>query len=149
MKNVILICLIFLFNSCLTVKSKGITNSETASNMIFKKINFVEKQFLRYEKGKKADFSQIEKIVNLSNIIPKNWSGNWSGIVYIPNKNIIKKWKKWYFNNKDFFYFEPNNDYLLKLHLSEKERYNVIFIKTKDGLVRNSLSFQCLCEIKI
>jgi hypothetical protein len=118
------------------------SNKISASEQVLNKIEYIENQFNKYKKDKKADFiKEINEIVNLSEIVPeeKHFTGS-DYIIYIPTQKNIDSWKEWHTNNIDNFYYSPDDRLLIDLKISESVRNEIIFIKTTKGIIRNSLS---------
>jgi hypothetical protein len=126
--------------SCSSTKYKIPENINSASDLLLHKIEFTEHQLTLYENGKKADFSEVNILVNLSTIEVENWEGNWSGTSYIPNRGNINNWKEWFKKNKENLYFNPNNQCLINTKISKKQRKNIIFLKTNSNELRSSIS---------
>ncbi|WP_442265003.1 hypothetical protein ACSIGC_11705 [Tenacibaculum sp. ZS6-P6] len=102
----LLVILIVLF--CVSCSSNRYTVEikNNPSTEILNRINFIEKQWLNFNNGKKANFSLVEDIVNLSGISTEKWDGSWIGIQYTPSKKEILKWREWYNLNKGRFYYQ-------------------------------------------
>lgn len=150
MKPLKIIFIVFLFISCSSLNKTNKILS--ASDAVLAKIELIESQVKLYQNDKKADFiKEVNEIVNLSGIAPteKHYTGS-DYIIYIPTNENIDSWKEWYLNYKNEFYYSPNNSCLINLNISEPVRKEVIFIKTKLGEMKNSLTSnqELLCKNK-
>lgn len=102
----LLVILIVFFSVSCSSNRYIIETKKNASTEILNRINFIEKQWLNLNTGKKANFSLVEDIVNLSGISTEKWDGNYFGIQYTPSKKEILKWKEWYSLNKGRFEYQ-------------------------------------------
>ncbi len=93
-----------------------------AAKEILDKINFIEKQFKRFEREKSADFSTVNEIVELSQIIPKVYSIVGHVIYFQPEKNDIILWKDWFEKNKMLISYYENEDVSKYYFAKRKEK---------------------------
>lgn len=130
------ILLMVLFISCKT--------NYSASELVLKEINTSEKILTKNpEKPLVSNF-----IENLSAIECTEKEELYHQYSCIVTMDVINQWKKWYEINKDNFYFNPQSKCLELLPLKEKEKKKVVFLKTKDGVIRSSLTYDQIwtCE---
>ncbi len=93
-----------------------------AAKEILDKINFIEKQFNKFERKRSADFSVVNEIVELSQIIPKEYSIVGHIVYFKPEKNDIILWKDWFEKNKMLISYYENEDVLKYYFANSKEK---------------------------
>lgn len=150
MKYYIILFFLIVVFSCGTQSTKyksnqnyeSLATEKSAADEILNRINFIEEQYYeRYKKGKPYDFNLVNDIVNLSGIASKKWDGNWSGLTYTPDEEDISKWKDWYRENKNEFYYNDNHR-AVRFYNNRELKFDrrLIFLKTKSGEVKSSFS---------
>lgn len=142
LKRFFVIIYLILLTSCISSQRvyKPLINNNDAGAELQKRLAFAQEQFQRSRKEKKVDFSLIKDFVLLSGIKCKTIGGHWSETVYIPNEDNLINWNTWLEINRGKFYFNKKHRVVKFLNSRSPNEREIIFIKTKDGKVKSSLS---------
>ena len=128
-------CMLLLFLTFTACKSKHI-----ASKIVQQKINNAKKVLLINESDNKREYVETF-IAELSQINCKDGIVLGHNDFCIPSEVEIKKWEKWYVENKGDFFLNPNYKCFKTLRFKKRDRMKVVFLVNKTGDTINSLTY--------
>lgn len=112
MNRIILFALSFLILSCSAIPSQDTCNNDKAIALVENRLQLVKKKVTLSSTVTSLDFNAVDFFGNLSGHYSSVGDGTWAGILDYSYSDV-KKWEKWYNENKSSLCIKENGEVLL------------------------------------
>lgn len=144
LNKIFLIAFFIANSSCVNLRYQPLEQNDNASLEIKNKIKHIEEQFKRAEQGKSHNYSELEKIANISGIGIENFYSSWCGIGYGRlTTEELSQIKNWFEQNDGNFYFNDKHRILefYEFYGVSLNKSDFILVKNKDNTISSTFGY--------